>query len=176
MRKLVIVVVVSAVLSAALVHRVNGQDQRTPQPAAATMEQVLAELRALRVEMSQASNASVRAQLLVARVALQEQRINVVGRELADVQEKLEANERARPMANMWKSMNPPEDAAPRQETGEQHKFLDALRGQADLLEKADRELKERQAELSRVLADEQSRWTSFNAQLDALERALSAR
>ena len=175
MRKLVIVVVVSAVLSATLVHRADGQDQRTPQPSA-TMEQVLAELRALRAEMSQASNASVRAQLLVARLALQEQRINVVGRELADIQEKLAANESARPMANLWKSMNPPEDAGPREEKGEQHKFLDAIRGQADLLEKADRELKERQAELSRVLADEQSRWTSFNAQLDALERALSVR
>ena len=37
-------------------------------------------------------------------------------------------------------------------------------------LEKSDAELKARYAELSRLLADEQSRWTAFNAQLEALE------
>jgi hypothetical protein len=50
--------------------------------------------------------------------------------------------------------------------------FLDAIRRQAAELDKSG-ELKAQFAELSRVLAEEQSRWTTFNAQLEALEKSL---
>jgi hypothetical protein len=34
--------------------------------------------------------------------------------------------------------------------------------------------LKDRQAALTRLLADEQARWVEFNAQLEALERRIA--
>ena len=69
-------------------------------PSRATLDEVLAELRALRAELIEVAHASLRAQLLVARLALQEQRITTVSKELADVHEKLQANDRQRPTAH----------------------------------------------------------------------------
>jgi hypothetical protein len=42
-----------------------------------------------------------------------------------------------------------------------------------DKIQNGDPVLKERQATLSRQLADEQARWVAFNAQLEALEKAI---
>src|SRR4029077_13444243 len=47
---------------------------------------LLTEVRALRAELNQAAGASIRTQLLVARLTLQEQRINTISKQLADVQ------------------------------------------------------------------------------------------
>ena len=148
----------------------QGQPARAPSPAPATLDEVLTELRTLRAELAEAAGASLRAQLLVARLALQEQRISVVGKELEDVQEKLQANELQRPIANMLKSMSGQAEAADTGGPKEANFFLDAVRGQTERLEKSDEELKARHAELARLLAEEQSRWTTFNARLEALE------
>ena len=143
-------------------------------PSRATLDEVLAELRALRAELIEVAHASLRAQLLVARLALQEQRITTVSKELADVHEKLQANDRQRPIADMLKAMAPKAgEGTSNQAEGppqEANFFLEAIRGQAEQLQKSDAELRARYDELSRLLADEQSRWAAFNAQLEALE------
>src|SRR5258707_15707832 len=54
--------------------------------SASTNDPLLAEVRALRAELSQMAGTSIRTQLLVARLTLQEQRINTVSKQLADVQ------------------------------------------------------------------------------------------
>lgn len=77
---------------------------------------------------------------------------------------------RQRPIANMLKSMSGQAEAADAGGPKEANFFLDAVRGQAERLEKSDEELKARHAELARLLAEEQSRWTTFNARLEALE------
>jgi hypothetical protein len=41
--------------------------------------------------------------------------------------------------------------------------------------EKTDSDLKVRQTELMQLMTQEQSRWTVFNTQLEALEKALAA-
>jgi hypothetical protein len=143
--------------------------------APATLDDILKELRALRAELNEATGAGLRAQILVARLALQEQRITGVARELTEIQEKLRASEQAKPVANMLKAFGMPEGApgaagAPGQPEAA-NPFFDMIRGQAEQLEKGDAELKARQEELLRLLGDEQSRWTAFNAQLEALER-----
>ena len=175
MRKLVIAAVSTGIFMC-LAGTVDAQGQPKPEIAASTtMEQMLAELRALRVEMNQAASAGLRAQLLVARLALQEQRINAVGREVAEIEEKLQASEQYKPVANLMKSL----DHAEADEPGgrdEPNPFLDLIRNQADRLDKAGQQLRNRHAELSRILADEQSRWTAFNAQLEALEHALGGK
>jgi hypothetical protein len=64
-------------------------------------------------------------------------------------------------------------DTAPPGEPEEPNPFLDAIRMHADELDKSEEELKAQYAELSRVLAEKQSRWITFNAQLEALEKSL---
>src|ERR1051325_6702667 len=56
---------------------------------AATLDDLLIEIRGLRADLGQAASASMRMQLLVARLSLQEQRITVLSRQLTDVQSQL---------------------------------------------------------------------------------------
>ena len=57
-----------------------------PSQTISSNDPLLAEVRALRAELNQAAGASIRTQLLVARLTLQEQRINTISKQLADVQ------------------------------------------------------------------------------------------
>ena len=77
------VVLIGLVLSAAL----SGQ----PVARAATLDDLLVELRGLRADLKATSAASVRAQALVARAALQEQRLRAVSEQLNRVQSQLSA-------------------------------------------------------------------------------------
>ncbi len=66
------------------VGSVTSGHAQTAAPSA--MEALLGEVRGLRAEVHQAAGASIRTQLLVARLSLQEQRLNGVAKQLADVQ------------------------------------------------------------------------------------------
>src|SRR5207249_8955825 len=76
---------VLVVASAVLV----GQAQRSP----ATLDDLLVEVRGLRADGSQAASASIRAQLLMGRLQLQEQRIMTVSGQLAIARQQLTAVE-----------------------------------------------------------------------------------
>ena len=163
----------SAALAFGVAASAAGQQRTPPAAAVATMDDVLNELRALRTEVRESSAASLRAQLLVARLQLQEQRINTVWRQLSDVEEQLAANEKGRAapeqifkMMGMEPGAEPPKEMAP---------MVEMFKSQMAASEKTDAELKLRQAELTQLMTQEQSRWTSFNAQLEALEQAVTA-
>jgi hypothetical protein len=150
-----------------------GQQRTPPTAAPATMDDVLNELRALRTELRESSAASLHAQLLVARLQLQEQRINTVWRQLSDVEDELKANEttRAAPeqilkMMGLEPGAEPPKHMAP---------MVEMFKNQMAGSEKADLDLKLRQTELMQLMTQEQSRWTAFNEQLETLEKALTA-
>ena len=163
-------------LSAFLVVGVAGSaagQQRTPPTAApATMDDVLNELRALRTELRESSAASLRAQLLVARLQLQEQRINTVWRQLSEVEDKFQANEKNRAAPEqILKMMGLEPGAEPPKEMAS---IVEMFKNQMAASEKADSDLKLRQTELMQLMTQEQSRWTAFNAQLETLENALT--
>jgi hypothetical protein len=66
---------------------------QAPAPAGGSaLEQLLDEVRALRVDLSRTSGASIRMQLLTARLQLQEQRIFTTARQLTEVQGQLAAS------------------------------------------------------------------------------------
>ena len=88
--------VLSAVLVVGVAGSAGGEQRTSPTAAPATMDDLLNELRALRTELRESSAASLRAQLLVARLQLQEQRINTVWRQLSEVEDNLQANEKNR--------------------------------------------------------------------------------
>ena len=82
------------VIGAGLVAGVSGQTQR--QPAPASLDDLLAEVRAIRTELQQVSGASIRAQLMVGRLQLQEQRINSILQQLNTNRNQLNEVERTR--------------------------------------------------------------------------------
>ena len=59
-------------------------------------------------------------------------------------------------------------------EPGEANLFA-GMKAQLEKIENGDPVLKERQATLSRLLSDEQARWLAFNAQLEELEKLVTA-
>lgn len=143
----------------------------SPPPRAASMDDVVAEVRALRAEMKQSAEASLRAQLLVARLQVEEQRIAGLARQLSETEQQIRGLESARNpwLEQMMKEFdkNPPEPGQP--------DMMAPVRAQLEKIQNGDPVLTERQATLSRQLAEEQARWLAFNAQLEALEKAVTA-
>ena len=146
-----------------------------PAPAAAgpkgdVMADVLAELRALRSELRQASEAGIKAQLLVGRLQLQEQRIGGLSKQLAETQQQLSDNDKARGSLKAQVDLidgNLGKSSSTEREGGDQ--VLAPLKGILQQMDKRDQELRTQETYLTNLIADEQSRWASFNSLLDQL-------
>lgn len=173
MRTNSLAIALSAVLVVGVAASAAGQQRTPPTAAPATLDDVLNELRALRRELRESSVASLRAQLLVARLQLQEQRINTVWRQLSEVEDKLQANEKNRAAPEqILKLMGLEPGAEPPKEMAA---VLEMFKNQMAVSEKTDSDLKVRQTELMQLMTQEQSLWTTFNVQLETLEKALTA-
>jgi chromosome segregation ATPase len=151
------------------------QGTRSPVDGPA-QDALLAEVRALRAEISQVSSASIRMQLLVARLQLQEQRVFTVGRQLADAQSALAAvqaritGERAR-----VRQLEDAASRAPGQERLAIQQVILEAGTQIEQQQRQELQLQAREAELVKAVNEAQVQWTDFNARLDALERSLPA-
>ena len=84
--KVMLIVCAFAVIGGALF----AQGTRLPINDSA-QDALLAEVRALRVEINQVASVGIRSQLVVARLKLQEQRVLTAGRHLAEMQDALAA-------------------------------------------------------------------------------------
>jgi hypothetical protein len=163
----------SAILVVGVADSADGQQRTPPAQPPATLDDVVNELRALRTELRESSAATLRSQLLVARLQLQEQRINTLWRQLSEVEDKIDANEKSRAMPEqIFKMMGLEAGAAPPKEMAP---FVEMFKNQMAASEKTDSDLKLRQAELMQLLTQEQSLWNAFNAQLEALEKSVTA-
>ena len=156
------------VLAVAAASGVSGQAAPPP-----SQDAVVAEVRALRVDLNQRLDASIRAQLLVARLSLQEQRINSVVKQLEDVATKMREGAAARGQAEAGLKMMGFDKMTDAQKK-EMETVMGPLLGMKETMDKADAELQLRHSELSQMLMQEQARWNGFNQLLDDLERALS--
>ena len=164
-------------LTLGLVTAPSGQIATSATPPRDSMQELLTEVRSLRAEIRRASDTSIRAQLLVARLQVQEQRINTLGRQLADAERQLGDNERAKTALAAQLSMFEGEEHKPSGEEREAfEQIMGPLKAQLALLEKTDRDLRTQQTYLSGLVADEQSRWTTFNALLDELARTVEVK
>ena len=171
MRKKCLTVALIAILVVAVTGGVTGQQRPAPSRAA-TLDDVLEELRAFRTELRDSSATGLRAQLLLARLQVQEQRVSTIWRQLAEVEDRLQATEKeGGAPEHILKLMGvepgtaPPAHLAP---------VIEMFKTQMAAAEKANTDLKQRQAELTQLMADEQSRWTTLNAEIEALEKALT--
>jgi hypothetical protein len=148
--------------------------QETRIPLDGSQDALLAEVRALRAEVHQATGAAVRTQLLVARLQLQDQRVLTAVRQLGETQNALKAvqakiaGERAR--------VRQLEDSAERATGLGRAAFQQVILESGTQIEQQqgqELQLQMREKELQRSLSDEQARWADFNDRLDALERSL---
>lgn len=172
MRKMSQAVVLIAILVVAATGGVTAQQRSTPSRAA-TLDDLLEELRAFRSELRDLSATSLRAQLLLARLQLQEQRVNTIWRQLSEVEDKLQvtqkegmAPEQTLKLMGVEPGRDPPAHMAP---------VIEMFKTQMAAAEKANADLNLRQAELTQLMTNEQSRWTTLNAEIEALEKALRA-
>jgi hypothetical protein len=129
---------------------------------------VVHEIRALRADIREMAATSLRAQLLLARLQVEERRIAELARELGETQEQIRALESAHnpfvtQMLTKLNEQQPDSDGA---------NLFSGVKAQLEKFENGDPVLKERQARLTQQLSEEQARWTAYNAQLEALERA----
>lgn len=158
-----------------LASLVFAQAPRTAQST--SLDDLLAEVRGLRAELNQVSAASIRTQLLTARLQLQEQRIFSAGRQLTEVQaqlatvreEILTGQQMVERLEAVGGSSNVPAD----QQNPLQ---LEVARAKAVTEQRQARqmELQTQEASLINTLNGEQGRWTEFNGRLDEIERSLS--
>ena len=150
---------------------VSGQDQM---PGRSTLDRLLAEVQGLRSEVTHATGASIRAQLLVARLQLQEQRITNLARQLTDVQNELAAMEQSHAStAARLKQLEDGRDRLSGEQLEQSEREAENWKTTAEQEDKRARDLRAQERELESVLVDEQTRWSDFNARLDDLELSL---
>jgi ribosome-associated translation inhibitor RaiA len=164
------VVIAGAVIIGAVA--LSGQAQRQ----AATLDDVLNEIRALRADLRQTTRASTEVQLLTVRLQLQEQRLGVLSNQRNDINARLAIETRLR--AEAENRLQRFEEMKTRnQEVGISRAELDANENgekqQMAIHRDAELQLRAQESQLSTEIANEQNRWQAFNSRLDELERSL---
>jgi len=142
----------------------------------ASLDELVVEVQALRAEMNQAAAASIRAQLLVGRLQMEDQRIAGVVRELEAVQADLVANAQAR--ADYAGKLKPLEEAvlgATSDVREEAEKQLTATKAAAQQTDRRQQLLKRREGALAKELQEDQARWQDINARLENFEQSIQA-
>jgi hypothetical protein len=166
---LAMVVVLVAIGPAAA--QTTRQAARETDPIAA----LTTEFRALRAELAETARASLRLQLLVARVQAQEQRIIYLDRQRADAATRRSNAEQGREaVAAQMRQFTSGEMAKLPPEDRRQFEFM--MEQQKSMLATQERAIQQMQVEendAAGALAQEQARWGDLNARLDELERSL---
>jgi chromosome segregation ATPase len=140
----------------------------------ATLDELVVEVQALRAEMNQAASASIRAQLLVGRLQMEDQRIAGVVRELESVQADLASNALVRAdAAAKLKTLEENALGATNDVRVEVEKQVNAARSSAQQLDRRQQTLKRREAVLAKELQEDQARWQEINARLENFEQGV---
>jgi hypothetical protein len=155
------------------------QDARqTPQREADPIAALTAEFRALRAELSAAAAASLRLQMLVARLQAQEQRIIYLDRLRSEVAVRRSnaeqgRNELARRIGLMTGAETNKLDPEKRRDLELE---VEAVKSQLVLQDRTLQQIQVEESDAANALAQEQGRWNDLNARLDELEGSLSQR
>ena len=165
--------VAALIVAAVSVRAAQSTAASTPQPA---VDPLLAEVRALRADFRQVAGISVRTQLLVARLQLQEQRLNSVAVQLNDVRKQIEIKEGAE--ALLTEKLKRFEEAirspsASVEVARDLEGQLPDVQATLAQMKKERVKLRAREGETANQLATEESRWLDFNSRLDDLEKLL---
>jgi chromosome segregation ATPase len=162
--------------SLALALALAGQDP-THQPETLMPQAIVEELRLLREAVEQVLSTSVRVQLLMGRLQLQEARIQALVRQGAEIDSQLAGMEAERQsLANQRRML----EKVPERSTDptERDFAVQQLASLADRLKQIDNRhnsLLAEQASVQQLVGTEQTRWGDFNSRLEELERLLAS-
>jgi hypothetical protein len=167
-----VVMVVAAIAIVAAQSTVSGSSKSN----ASSPDELLAEVRGLRADLQQVATISVRAQLLVARLQLQEQRINVVAGQVAEVRRLIGIKQSGQ--VGFIDRLKRTEEASRggsinSEEQKEVESVISHLKAQLGQMQKEEQQLRLQETDLSNQLTTEQGQWMDFNSRLDELERQL---
>ena len=154
----------------------QGQPPARAEAGDAAVAALVAEIRALRADLAAASRNQLRAQLLLGRVQMQEQRLAYIDKQRADTATAVMVQAQMTSMmrfqggagnANGCAGMPSPE--------ARRECELEVTMQKQRLAEQESREqqLRTQESELNNALSAEQARWSEFNARLDELERSI---
>jgi hypothetical protein len=140
---------------------------------------LLAEVRGLRAAMEQVGSSGTRAQVLLGRLQLQEQRVNALNSRVDAVRNAMADNEQAaaameddlRRAADPSQTQGLPPDRQRELEAGLRELKREHARRRTEI-----QRLQQAEAALAQELSLEQGRWNDFNRTLEELERSLARR
>jgi hypothetical protein len=165
------------VLVLAVAAVVFGQAGSPAPPARSQMDELLVEVRAIRADLDRAASVSLRGQLLGMRLQLQEQRITALSRQLNDVQDRMRANQQAKvAMSSSLAMFNRQREEASPEERKQMEVIFGPLKQQLAGFDQTDADLKQQESALLGQLQEEQNRWTTFNGQIEELERSTASK
>jgi hypothetical protein len=167
----------------AIQYYVNGelaaaaQSPRTDTPEAA-LATLVSEIRGLRADLAASSQRTLRTQLLLGRLQMEEQRIAYLDKQRADATQR--ATDVQRAVAAMTAQAGNADPTScngktvPREVCETQMKAMqNELKKQVAIIGAEDQQLRQQVTDAENALASEQARWADFNSQLDQLERSL---
>jgi hypothetical protein len=144
----------------------------------AAVAALVTEVRALRADLQAASRNQLRAQMLLGRVQMQEQRLAYLDKQRADaanavaIQEQMVGPMRSRfgpPVTNPCGGV----PAAQPEQKRDCEANLTVMRQQLEAQESREQQLRAQENDLTNALQAEQARWSDFNSRLDELEQSL---
>jgi hypothetical protein len=147
--------------------------------ADAAVAALVGELRALRNDLAQSSQRSMRAQLLLGRLQMQEQRLAYLDRQRSETAGRaLEASRATAGIAAQVEQFNRGGcDTTPNAEQRRDCELLvTQFKRQLGTQQAFEQQLRAQENDLANALAQEQARWSDVNSRLDELERALPTR
>jgi chromosome segregation ATPase len=139
-------------------------------------DQLLSEVKALRAELRQASRTSMRMQLLIARLSLQEQRVAGLVRQAAEIEARLSnaSRDQSATSTHLEQLAAALQNAAvPAGNRRDAEVEIAALQARVAEQQQEEQRLRGELDQVSRVMATEQARWTGFNDELDRLQQTL---
>jgi hypothetical protein len=141
----------------------------------AAVAALVSELRAARSDLAQASERSLRFQLLLARLQLQEQRIANLDRQRADIAKAvMDATTMSTMFTAQFAQFARSCEQAAADDQKECEAQLETMKSTATSHQTREQQLRAQEGELLQAIAAEQGRWSDFSARLDDLERALA--
>ena len=147
-----------------------------PAQESRTTEQLLLEVRALRSAIERMTVSGTRAQLLLGRLQMQEQRMTTLGQQLVESRTKLAARQRER--QGLAAEIELSTERLGRVSTPEEQMQVElGIKASKQALKQLDDQVGALQADdasLAQALSTEQARWIELNGRLEELENMLA--
>jgi hypothetical protein len=155
---------------------------QSPAPARAesgdaAVAALVAEVRALRADLAATARNQLRAQMLLGRVQMQEQRLAYLDKQRSDTAAQAAQialqSQLMRPMFEGLDRGGCNGNGVPAEQRRDCEANAARLKQQFTDMEQREQQLRTQENDLTNALSAEQARWSQFNSQLDELERGL---